>query len=99
MSKYYATCTHPAAYGMPEKTEVYYFESRGYRDYFVKNGGPYDYNCHPRPICAAVTAKEARALAPVDDYGDRYAIPDPYGSSLDFYPWGSPKHDAFFASH
>ena len=94
---YYAARTEPAAYGMPEKTSVYYFDSRSDRSFFLKHGERYDYDAHPRPICYPITAKEARALAPVDDYGDRYAIPDPYSRSMNFYPWGSPKHDAALA--
>lgn len=93
--KYYAARTEPAAYGMPERTEVYYFDTRAHRDYFLKHGDRYDYSAHPRPVCYAITAKEARALAQIDDYGDRYARPDPYGTSLNFYPWGNPHFDAF----
>lgn len=94
---YYAARTEPAAYGMPEKTNVYYFTSRADRSFFLAHGDRYDYDAHPRPICRAITAKEARALAQTDDYGDRYAIPDPYGCNRNFYPWGSPKHDAALA--
>lgn len=92
--KYYAARTEPAAYGVPESTHVYYFTSRMSRDFFVGHGDRYDYDAHPRPICRAITAKEARALAQVDDYGDRYARPDPYSTGLSFYPWGNPHFDA-----
>lgn len=93
--RYYAVEISPAAYGMPEVvTNVYHFSSRTSRDFFVEHGDRYDCYMHPRPICRAITAREARALAHVDDYGDRYARPDPYGTDLNFYPWGSPHHDA-----
>lgn len=94
---YYATRTEPAAHGYPERVTVYRFDSKRARAFFLKWGERYDYDMHPRPICRAITAKEARALAQTDDYGDRYAIPDPYGRSINFYPWGSPKHDAALA--
>jgi hypothetical protein len=91
MCNYYAKRTEPAAYGMPERVTVYRFDSKSARDYFTRNGERYDYEMHPRPICAAITAKQARDLAPRDSFGDRYIYDQRAGV---VYPYGTPGHDA-----
>lgn len=90
--KYYAARTEPAAYGMPERTNVYRFASKTTRAWFIENGERHDYNAHPRPVCRAITAKQARTLANVDSFGDRYVIDDSAGV---VYPYGTPGHDAY----
>lgn len=88
---FYAARKEQAAYGMPERVTVWRFKTRGARDYFTKNGARYDYDMHPRPICYPITAKEARTLAPVDSFGDKYIYEDNTGT---VYPYGTPGHDA-----
>lgn len=89
---YYATRTEPAAYGMPERTDVYRFDSKSARAWFLENGARYDYCCSPRPIIKAITAKQARDLAARDSFGDRYVIDDRAGI---IYPYGTAGHDAY----
>ena len=89
---YYATRTEPAAYGMPARTDVYRFSSKSARAWFIENGERYDYCCNPRPIMQAITAKQARALAARDSFGDRYIIDDRAGV---IYPYGTAGHDAY----
>lgn len=90
--KYYAARTEPAAYGMPERVTVYRFDSKSDRAWFVANGERYDYQMHPRPVCEAITAKQARDLAPVDSFGDRYIYEHNTGT---VYPYGTPGRDAY----
>lgn len=87
---YYATRTEPAAYGMPERVTVYRFDSKSARAFFLKYGERYDYEMHPRPVCEAITAKQARDLAPRDMYGDRYIYDHNTGT---VYPYGTPGRD------
>ena len=47
---------------------------------------------HPRPICEAITAKQARDLAPVDSFGDKYVYEHNTGT---VYPYGTPGRDAY----
>lgn len=89
---YYATRTEPAAYGMPARTDVYRFSSKSARDWFLEHGAHYDYCCNPRPIMQAITAKQARDLAAVDGFGDRYVIDERAGV---VYPYGTKGHDAY----
>lgn len=89
---YYATRTEPAAYGMPERVTVYRFDSKSARAFFLKYGERYDYDMRPRPICEAITAKQARDLAPRDSFGDRYVYEDNTGT---VYPYGTPGRDAY----
>ena len=90
--KYYATRTEQAAHGMPERVTVYRFDSKSDRAFFLKYGERYDYDMHPRPICEAITAKQARALAMVDQFGDKYVYEHNTGT---VYPYGTPGHDAY----
>ena len=90
--KYYATRTEQAAYGMPERVTVYRFDSKSARAFFLKYGERYDYDMHPRPICEAITAKQARDLAPVDSFGDKYVYEHNTGT---VYPYGTPGRDAY----
>lgn len=90
--KYYATRTEQAAHGMPERVTVYRFDSKSARAFFLKYGERYDYNMHPRPICEAITAKQARDLAPVDSFGDKYVYEHNTGT---VYPYGTKGHDAY----
>lgn len=90
--KYYATRTEQAAYGMPERVTVYRFSSKSARAFFLKYGERYDYDMHPRPICEAITAKQARDLAPRDNFGDRYIYEHNTGT---VYPYGTPGRDAY----
>lgn len=89
---YYATRTEPAAYGMPERTDVYRFSSKSARAWFLEHGERYDYCCNPRPVMQAITAKQARDLAARDSFGDRYVIDDRAGV---VYPYGTAGHDAY----
>ena len=90
--KYYAARTEPAAYGMPECVTVYRFDSKSARAFFLKYGERYDYQMQPRPICEAITAKQARDLAPRDSFGDRYVYEHNTGT---VYPYGTPGRDAY----
>lgn len=89
---FYAARKEQAAYGMPERVTVWRFKTRSARDYFTKNGARYDYDMHPRPICEAITAKQARDLAPVDSFGDKYVYEHNTGT---VYPYGTPGRDAY----
>lgn len=90
--KYYAARTEPAAYGMPERVTVYRFDSKSDRAFFLKYGERYDYQMNPRPICEAITAKQAHDLAPVDSFGDCYIYEHNTGT---VYPYGTPGRDAY----
>lgn len=90
--KYYATRTEQAAYGMPKRVTVYRFDSKSARAFFLKYGERYDYDMHPRPICEAITAKQARDLAPRDSFGDKYVYEHGTGT---VYPYGTPGRDAY----
>lgn len=90
--KYYATRTEPAAHGYPERVTVYRFDSKSARAFFLEYGERYDYQMRPRPICEAITAKQARDLAPVDSFGDRYVYEHNTGT---VYPYGTPGRDAY----
>ena len=89
---YYAARTEPAAYGMPERVTVYRFDSKNDRAFFLKYGERYDYQMHPRPICEAITAKQAHDLAPRDNFGDKYIYEHNTGT---VYPYGTPGRDAY----
>lgn len=90
--KYYAARTEPAAHGYPERTNVYRFDSKSTRAFFLKYGERHDYSASPRPVCYAITAKEARDLAARDMFGDRYILDDRNGV---VYPYGTPGHDVY----
>lgn len=89
---YYAARTEQATYGYPERITVYRFNSKSARAWFVANGERYDYQMHPRPICEAITAKQAHDLAPVDSFGDKYIYEHNTGT---VYPYGTPGRDAY----
>lgn len=89
---YYARRTEPAAYGMPERVTVYRFDSKSARNFFLKYGERYDYQMNPRPICEAITAKQAHDLAPRDSFGDKYIYEHNTGT---VYPYGTPGRDAY----
>ena len=56
-----------------DESALYVFDSKAERDRFLKHGSRYSYSLVVPWETRAVRASEARELAQVDDFGDRYA--------------------------
>ena len=88
---FYATHTVLTDYRGLEST-LYAFKTRAARDTFIKNGPRYCWELIYPYSQATIAAKNARAAAQTDGYGDPYAINGDEGGVL--YPWGAPNRPA-----
>lgn len=74
---------------------LYVFDSKAARDRFLKHGSRYSYSLVVPWETYPVKASEAKALAKVDDYGDRYACLYLGGVR---YVWGQAGYEKYWKS-
>jgi len=92
---YYATHKVHDPYG--SDIQVWAFNTRTARNLFVKHGPRGCWSLiYPYEQCA-ISAKDARAMAQRDNYGDAYAIDGDAGGVV--YIWGTRNYDEWRRNH
>ena len=75
---------------------LYVFDSKAERDRFLEHGSRYSYSLVVPWETRTVKASEAKALAQVDDFGDRYAYLYLGGVR---YVWGQAGYEEWEREH
>ena len=92
MSWYAVMVTH----GYVDDVDLYVFDTRSERDRFLEHGARYSYSLVVPWETRPVRASEAKLLANVDDFGDRYACL--YGGGVR-YVWGQAGYERWCREH